>query len=338
MDTQRLTDLLKNIREVRVAVVGDYCLDAYWIVDPCLSGVSNETGKATLPVREQTYSLGGAGNIVSNLAALGVGRIHCVGVVCPDLFGKEMSRLLSGTGADTSGMMVQEGEWATPVYGKPYVRGEEQNRLDFGVCNRMRPVTEARVLDTLENIVRSVDAVVVNQQLVQGLYSERVIQGINESASRHPRKMFLVDSRDRNHCFRGVAFRMNAHEAARVCGEVVPAEKNVPLQDAVRYARRIQGAGGRPAFISRGACGSLVCEKGEVEIIPGIPLHEEIDPVGAGDAAASALASALAAGATPLEAAELSNLASAVTVTKLRSTGTASPEEIVRLFSRMAGP
>jgi rfaE bifunctional protein kinase chain/domain len=338
MEMERLTDLLKNIRKVRVAVVGDYCVDAYWIVDPSLSGVSNETGKTTLPVREQTYSLGGAGNIVSNLAALGVGSIRSVGVVCPDLFGKEMTRLLSATGANTSGMILQEGEWATPVYGKPYLRGEEQSRLDFGVCNRMRPVTEARVLDALENVVRSVDAVVVNQQLAQGLYSERVIQGINENASRNPQKVFLVDSRDRNHCFRGVAFRMNAHEAARVCGEAVPAEENVPLQDVVRYAQRIQGAGGRPAFISRGACGSLVCEKGQVQIIPGIPLPEEIDPVGAGDAAASALTAALAAGASPVEAAELGNLASAVTVTKLRRTGTASPEEILRLFSRIADP
>ena len=334
MEKRRLRQLLDGIQQARVAVIGDYCLDAYWIIDPSLARVSHETGKNTHPVREQAYSLGGAGNIVSNLAALGAGRIHAMGVVCRDLFGWEMSRLLGSTGADTVGMIEQQGEWSTPVYGKPHVEGAEQERIDFGVCNRLHPETGVRMVRALEAVLSSVHAVVVNQQLIRGIYSPETIQGINRCVEAHPEKFFIVDSRDRSHGFRGVIFRMNAHEAARVCGESFPVEELVPLEDAVRFARKIEGDGGKPAFISLGAKGSLVCEKGRVEIVPGVPMFEEIDPVGAGDAAASALACALSAGASPLEAAELANLAAAGTVQKLRSTGTATPEEILQLFHR----
>jgi phosphoglycolate phosphatase-like HAD superfamily hydrolase len=59
-----------------------------------------------------------------------------------------------------------------------------------------------------------------------------------------------------------------------------------------------------------------------------------VDPVGAGDTAVSALATSLAAGASPKEAAEFANYAAAVTVQKLFTTGTASPKEIMEIAKR----
>ena len=333
MDTLRLSGLLARFSQVRVGVIGDYCLDAYWMVDPSLAEVSYETGKPTLPVREQVYGLGGAGNIVANLAALGAGRIHAVGVRCEDLFGRELARLLEATGADTEGMVLARGPWSTPVYGKPHVSGVEQMRLDFGVLNRQEPETGARVVEVLERLLPSVHGVVVNQQLASSVLSPGVIQGVNRLADVYPDTVFVVDSRDRSDGFRGVTFRMNAHEAARVCGRSFPAEGRVPPEDAVRFARKIEKDTGKPCFVSLGPGGCVVCERGSARVVPGVPCREEIDPVGAGDTAVAALVCALAAGASPLEAAELSNLAAAVTVRKLRQTGTASPEEILELLS-----
>ena len=56
---------------------------------------------------------------------------------------------------------------------------------------------------------------------------------------------------------------------------------------------------------------------------------EQVDPVGAGDAVVAALAAALAAGASPVHAAELANIAGMITVKKLKTTGTASAAEIL---------
>ena len=335
MESGRLDELLRKIQDVRVAVVGDFCVDAYWEIDPSCAGRSLETGRKTLPVRGQVYSLGGAGNIVQNLAALGVSRVYAVGVICEDLFGREMQRLLSCLTADTDGLVAQNRDWATPVYGKPYIAGEEQPRMDFGVCNRILPETEKRMLEKLGEVTPHVQSVVVNQQLPSGIHSPAVIQGINHIISCGTDKYYLVDSRDYSDKFKGVIHRMNAREAARRCGGEIPSGREDTFQNVSLYAKRIVKDTGKPVFISCGEHGGVLCTEDRFELIQGIRTQKAVDPVGAGDTAVSALAAALAAGSTLLEAAELANYASAVTVRKLRTTGTASPEEILRISNKL---
>jgi rfaE bifunctional protein kinase chain/domain len=328
MNENRLRELLDGIAKTSVAVIGDFCVDAYWTIDPELSEVSVETGLATRPVRSQAYSLGGAGNIVANLVALGVAEVRVVGVVGDDLFGREMLRMLNALGVDTSGMVVQAEEWSTPVYAKPHVDKREQARIDFGVYNAAAAESEERVLKAATDAAGRVQSVIVNQQLPRSVQSDRVIDGINRLATKHPKKHFVVDSRDRCDRFRGMIFRVNAHEAARLCGREQPLEQSVGRDDAADFARRISEGSGRPVFISQGERGAVVHWDGRTESVRGIQILKETDPVGAGDTSVSALAASLAAGATPLEAAELANFASAVTVQKLRITGTATPEEV----------
>jgi len=70
MDEARIQEILSKINNVHIAIYGDFCLDAYWIMDPDGSEVSVETGLKAEAVAEHRYSPGGAGNIVANLAAL----------------------------------------------------------------------------------------------------------------------------------------------------------------------------------------------------------------------------------------------------------------------------
>ncbi len=68
-----------DISSVKIIVIGDFCLDAYWFIDEAMSEISIETNEATRPVAKQRYSLGGAGNVTNNLAALGL-RIFVLSV------------------------------------------------------------------------------------------------------------------------------------------------------------------------------------------------------------------------------------------------------------------
>jgi bifunctional ADP-heptose synthase (sugar kinase/adenylyltransferase) len=89
---QALKTLLSQIPRVSIAIVGDFCVDAYWKIDTRTKELSLETGKPTIAVRSQRYSLGGAGNVATNLAALGVRRTFALGVTTDDVFGREMMR------------------------------------------------------------------------------------------------------------------------------------------------------------------------------------------------------------------------------------------------------
>ncbi|MFA5819183.1 MAG: hypothetical protein WC854_07880, partial [Bacteroidales bacterium] len=90
MKAELLQEIIERINSVKIAVVGDFCLDAYWFVDESKSEISIETCHATRPVRQQKYSLGGAGNVTNNLAAMEVKDIRALGVIGHDPFGPEM--------------------------------------------------------------------------------------------------------------------------------------------------------------------------------------------------------------------------------------------------------
>jgi len=67
MKKEKLQKILNDISSGRIAVIGDFCLDAYWFIDEAMSEISIETNEVTRPVAKQRYSLGGAGNVTNNL-------------------------------------------------------------------------------------------------------------------------------------------------------------------------------------------------------------------------------------------------------------------------------
>jgi len=326
-----LEDCLRAIPRARVAVFGDFCLDAYWLIDADLSEVSVETGLPVHRVREQRYSLGGAGNVVANLAALGVGRIQAVGVVGADLFGAQMRQLLADLGVISDGVLTQDDDWHTLVYAKPCVGDVERNRLDFGGFNRLSPATADRLADALAAAAASSDVVILNQQVPGGVSTPEMIERLNRVVAERPGCRFIVDSRHRTEMYKGCMLKLNAHEAARVLGEARPREARVSADDARAFASRLYEERRLPVFITRGENGILVQDAGGVTQVPGIQILERVDTVGCGDTTLSAIAACLASGAAPVTAATLANIAASITARKLQTTGTATPEEIRRI-------
>ena len=77
-----------------MAVVGDFCLDRYLEIDPEKQEISIETGLAVHNVVNVRNQPGGAGTILNNLVALGVGEIYPVGFSGEDGEGYELRRAL----------------------------------------------------------------------------------------------------------------------------------------------------------------------------------------------------------------------------------------------------
>ncbi len=331
MDELKIQEVLELIGHTRIGVIGDFCLDAYWVLDTSPPEKSLETGKPTSAVLRQRYSLGGAGNVASNLADLGVGTVYAFGVINDDIFGREMLMHLRQRRVNIRGMITQPIGWDTPVYAKPYLGTDEQNRMDFGRFNMIGEETEEKLISAVIDVLPELDALIVNQQLPRGIYSKGIVESLNRLAATNPEKFFLLDSRNRSHEFRNMICKMNACEAARICGDVKELNEFIPVEDLKRYAHEIIHLPQKALFITRSGRGILLSDGKSCTEIPGIQILRKIDPVGAGDTTVSAIASALAAGATLEEAGILGNLASAVTVQKLQQTGTATPQEILDL-------
>ncbi len=329
MDQHRIKEILSQIENTRVAVYGDFCVDAYWILDPKGSEVSEETGLQARAVRRHYYSLGGASNVVANLAALKPKAIQVVGVVGDDIFGRELRRQFDELGVDTTHLVIQRENYDTVTFGKPYLDEVEEPRIDFGFFNRRSEVTDAALLQGIRHALQTADVLIANQQVPGSITNPGFIDRANGLFSEFADKVVLLDSRHFGDKFKHIVRKTNDREAARLNGVQVGRDENPTIEDVRRYAQTLYGQFNKPVFLTRGSRGMLVVDPQGIHEIPGIQLLKKLDPVGAGDTVTSALALCLGAGVPPAEAAEFANFAAAVTVQKLFQTGTASGEEIL---------
>lgn len=332
MTQDALNQLLKDITKVRVAVVGDYCLDVYWFIDRSRAELSLETGVETRPIREQRYTLGGSGNVVMNFLDMGIGKVHVFGVTGADPFGQEMRRLLANPRVDASGLLTQAEEWHTHVYVKPYIGDAEQNRLDFGNFNRISEASQEALIASLERTLKSVDVVVINEQWSTGIHGEAGFRDRLQSLiDRHPDRLFILDSRHYSATYEGTVRKINDHEAARLCGITRAPDALILYEEARHAAETLTARWKKPVVVTRGRRGCLVTDGARLDEVPGLLILGRTDTVGAGDSMLAGLAAARGAGCDNLTAATFGNCVAGVTVQKLFQTGTASPAEILAI-------
>ena len=339
MDRARLETMLLRMRKVSVLVVGDVCLDAYWMADMRLSQLSRETPHHNLPVVEERYALGGAGNVMANMRALGA-QVWPVTVLGRDWRGQLVQKMMDQLGLKAQGLTASEGR-VTPSYVKPYRMGyggarSEDPRLDFENHTPLDGAEEERVAQAIRAGAQQAQVIAVSDQMAAGVVSGGVRRELIRQAEAG--KTVVVDSREHIAGFRGCIIKPNELESARAAGM---APRAVTPQDYEEVARRLHELTGGSVVITLGGAGSMCLSGGKCFYAPATRVAPPIDIVGAGDSFLSACALALGAGAQLWEAIVLGNLASAVTIQKLGQTGTASAEEILALWcakEKGAGP
>ncbi len=331
----RLEAILEQIRHVRVGVCGDFALDGYWYADMTRAQLSREAPLFNRPVVEETYSPGGAANVAWNLADLGVGEVHAISILGNDWRGSLLRNIFKRMGVRADHLLDHPG-WKTPFYGKVMLSGwgtrQEDARLDMINPQPLDSAGEDLLIGSLRELVGSLDALIIADYLPVGIISPRVRQAILELAERYPRVVFLADSRERIEHFQALVIKPNEVEARQLFYPSQPAE-SISLPDLEQAGLALSERTRKPVYITLGEAGCLVCETPQVVHIPAVKVSPPLDTVGAGDTFLASLGAGLAAGATSVEAGCLANLASAVTIRKIGQTGTASPEEILSIFS-----
>jgi len=339
----RLKTILNQFRQQRILVIGDFYLDAYWHIDKTQSTLSLETPWHTNPVVAQRYSPGAAGTVTNNLKALGVGSVYTLGVIGEDGFGGTLLNCLEANGCLTD-FMVQVPNWVTPTYLKPIHRGyegveTEGPRFDIENQSPMAEKVETTVIDALQACLPLVDGIIVGDQMPHenlGVITNRVREELCQLAEAFPEKIFFADSRTRIGAYRHVIIKPNRFEAKRaVQPEWNGHEIDIAMakQCAIALAEQTQNT----VYVTLGENGILVCCEGKFTHIPSMPVDGEVDPVGAGDSVSAGLVAVLCSlrasqggEAAAIEAAYVGNLVASITVTKIGTTGTASPAEILQ--------
>lgn len=333
MTHSELQALLNRFSDLAILVVGDFFLDRYLIVDPDLAEISLETALEARQVVQARNRPGAAGTVTGNLNGLGVGRILALGVIGDDGQGYDLKAGLRTTGVDTRYLMEVPGR-VTPTYTKPVLcsTGQEMERLDIKNRSPLPRREEDRILTALENLIGEVHGVVVLDQVEErncGVITDRVREGIARLAGAHPDVVFLADSRSRIDRFRKVIVKVNREEALTASSCDSGAEGAGRLNAAIRS---IVARTGRPVYITLGPEGILSDDGCAIHRVPGIPVPDPIDIVGAGDSVSAGIVSALCADATYVDAARLGVLVSSITIQQIGTTGAASPDQVLQRF------
>jgi len=338
MTSARFTEITQRYPRLRLAVVGDFCLDRYLEIDPTLAETSLETGLPVHNVVRVRSQPGGAGTILNNLVALGIGELYPVGFCGQDGEGYELQRGLGTlTGVRLDGF-VQTAERRTFTYCKPLLvtSGKppvELNRLDSKNWSPTPRTLAEQLAASVSSLATRVDGMIVLDQVdlaETGVVTRALLDTLATLATQRPDFLIIADSRRGLRGFPQVTFKMNQAELAALTGTA--AEPTIPqVSSAAARLARQHGRSVFPTLAERGIVGAT--PHGEVEHVPALPVRGEIDIVGAGDAVTANLMSALAAGATLREALALATVAASIVIHQLGTTGTASVPRLAELLT-----
>jgi rfaE bifunctional protein kinase chain/domain len=337
---ERFHALTERYAQLKIALLGDFCLDRYLEIDPRRAEVSLETGLGVHNVVNVRAQPGGAGTILNNLVALGAGTLWPVGFCGDDGEGYELLRALEAQPGVRLEHFLQTELRRTFTYCKPLVREpgqapRELNRLDSKNWSPTPAAVEATLLASTRQLAAEADAIIVLDQVDQvdtGVVTGRLLAALGDIARERPGLVIIADSRRGLAGFPPVIFKMNASELLALTG--MPAQSSLP--EIQLTAARLARKNGRSVFVTLAERGMVGADPhGVTAHVPALPLRGEIDIVGAGDAVTANLTAALAAGATLCEAIELAMAAASLVIHQLGTTGTASVQQLQSLLASL---
>lgn len=322
LSRDRLQQLLDAVasRRPHVAVVGDAMLDLYVRGD--VDRISPEAPVPVVRVRDRRYALGGAANVAQNVLAVGA-RCELVAVVGRDQAGAQLREMLVDRGAERRGLV--DGDRPTTTKTRVVARSQQVVRLDEEVDADLSADEITRVLDALQRALDGADVLVL-EDYNKGVLVPPVIAAAIAAAKRRGIPI-IVDPKFRNFfAYDGATvFKPNRRELEAALGAAVD------LGDHSALPGVLERLGTEHLLLTLSEHGmALVGRDGSTAGIP-TTAREVFDVVGAGDTVTAYLATMLAVGASPLEAAIIANYAAGVEVGKAGA-ATVSPDEVLAAY------
>ncbi len=316
----RLIELLELGAERRVAIIGDAMLDVYLRGD--VDRISPEAPVPVVRVRDKELALGGAANVAQNVAAIGA-QCDLVCAVGEDAEGQVVKAMLRDIKAEPRSVITIDRRTTTKT--RVLARSQQIVRFDEEEDADIRGDEISALLDAAITAIDNADAVVF-EDYNKGVLSPTLISPAMQNAKARNIPV-VVDPKYRNFfAYAGATiFKPNRRELESALGAAVDIDHVESLPETFKRL------GVEHLLLTLGEAGmALIAADGEVGRVP-TTAREVYDVVGAGDTVTAYLATMLAGGATPAEAAVIANFAAGVEVAKLGA-ATVSIDEVIEAY------
>jgi D-glycero-beta-D-manno-heptose-7-phosphate kinase len=332
LSASRARQILSAATKTRVLVLGDVMLDQFiW------GGVSRISPEAPVPVLEferESFMPGGAANVARNLTALNV-PTELFGAIGHDDAAKQLQKLLQEQKIGCTGLVANSSRH-TSVKTRIVAHKQQIVRIDRETRDGLDAKLAGHLLAELKPQLAKADAVIVGDY-GKGVVTQPLLNEV-KTLCRERGVWLSLDPKPVHHLnLNGISLvtpnRKEAFELANLPDETRNAnplvDKNLMLV-AERLLNEL-----RPAvlLITLGELGMLLCQRGQKPFHIPTVAQEVFDVSGAGDTVIATFTLAIAAGASPIEAAILSNHAAGIVVGKI-GTATTSSEELLASFNK----
>lgn len=331
LSRKRVQQILALGSQGRILVVGDVMLDHF--IWGSVARISPEAPVPILEFQKENLMLGGAANVARNLAALGV-KTSLFGVIGADTAGQQLKRLLNEHGIGCRGVIVNKSR-ETSVKTRIVAHRQQVVRVDRESSGAVNGAVAQRLLSLLAEEIPGCSGVIVGDY-GKGVATQPLLESIRELCRASGVWLSLDPKPVHRLNLGGLSLitpnRKEAFELANVPDET---GDNNPLADEnlMRVAERLLNEL-RPAvlLITLGELGMLLCQRWQRPFHIPTVAQEVFDVSGAGDTVVASFTMAIAAGASPVEAAIFSNHAAGVVVGKV-GTATTTPAELLASFA-----
>ncbi len=304
-----------------ILVIGDLMIDHY--IWGSATRLSPEAPVPIVNVKNESTTLGGAGNVVQNLVALGA-KVSVAGVVGDDFHGKQLIKMLEDEGVSTNAIIHDESR-TTTVKTRVLAGSHQLVRVDREVTHSVADELAEKVIQKISAVIESTDIILLSDYN-KGLLSYVLTQAVIKLAAEHQKKV-VIDPKGLNYEKYKGAFiikpnRKELAEAAKI-DRIATKEE---LENAAKVILQQTAADYLIVTLSEEGM-AIITEKGS-QLLP-VKATEVFDVTGAGDTVIATLAYFVASGFSVEEACELANHAAAIVIRHIGS-ATTTIDEILK--------
>lgn len=298
---QSVSELINGFSRLKVLIIGDLMIDSYtW---GRVSRISPEAPVPVVNVIRRESRLGGAGNVVLNIASLGATAVIC-SVIGDDAPGRELQKIILDANLSTDGLIVEPGRMTT-VKERIIAGSQQVVRVDSETENSISLSSQQALLAHIKDSMSDVD-VIIFEDYDKGVLSAELIQSVISMAKENNIPTVVDPKRKNFFAYQGATlFKPNLHELRDGLG-LMPTDFDADhLAETVRKFKVSQEFSG--VFVTLSERGVYIDFENDQHLIPA-HIRQISDVSGAGDTVISIAACVLALGGSTEQIASLANL------------------------------
>jgi rfaE bifunctional protein kinase chain/domain len=330
MNARRLKEILDRSRTKRILVIGDLMLDEF--VWGKVKRISPEAPVPVVEVTGESFYPGGAANVARNLREF-VRHVAVVGMFGSDRGGRQLRDLMEEQKIETKSALEDPG-FSTIVKTRIIARNQQVVRVDREQLRSPTPVQVSAIVRNVQRQLAKTDAIIF-EDYGKGFLAEELVRRICDDALAAAK--IVTGDPNPHHPIEWksvTAVKPNRNEAFLAAGLPSSDSASTPMKDQLLLKAGeilLEKWQTKLVLITLGEQGMMLFERGKKPHHIPTKARQVFDVSGAGDTAIALFTLALSCDATPIEAAEIANHASAVVVGKV-GTATVTPDELRASF------